>query len=777
MRWFVMLLALAAVSEGAAETPRQVTLDSLEAVEARLKKGGQAGDYTTLGEACARAGDLGRATNAYEKAVDLDGKDLQVRYALGRLYFRRAMGKGVKAIEFRRKAMLTARRIQEIDPSYPLTYFLLGLCYEWLENDSEQALKYYERYVGLRPDDPEGLLGVGRACLDLRQFKKIEETLTPYCEQHPEDVRLLPVLAQVDLLLGRSEQAFARFNRYLETLDPAERALYEDIRPIASASEAEAFAALAPEERPASLKRFWAKRDVDILTDVSEGQVEHYRRVWYARTYFGRLVQPWDRRGEVYIRYGEPDSRSRAGHIDVIQGEGVQRVKERMAQSLYGTVSQDVTYVGPVFPIRSRYNGESTLAAPLDKVIMDPGSVVPRIEDVENNQNNELGTLLQGAANEALPTQLPTFSSLTYAPVTTGGDHSLVLWESWIYLNVSGGIEVTFTDELNSGVYDYAPIPAVDFKEERAIARLSKLTAYAPKAVVDRAASETPAVYRVKREGEELGFYYDTADYRGADGKTRVEIAYGLPTKEMGVLDEGDTLTVAVERAVALATKDRSQVYRVHDGTALTGRGGFLKQRGEFIPDLIRLEVPPGDYELAVQIVDRVSGRTGLYKQDLKVKPYGGEGLQISDVALAFAVLDQPAGDHFRKGDVWVLPMPTRAYGAGQNAAAYYEVYNLQKDAQGHTRYKVEYSVRSDVDEAGGDPISKAIVSVKKLMRSRKPQVSVTYDRAGSASSDAGYLTLDLKQVKSGRNLLRVSVTDLIGGQSTEREVAFRYGK
>jgi hypothetical protein len=192
---------------------------------------------------------------------------------------------------------------------------------------------------------------------------------------------------------------------------------------------------------------------------------------------------------------------------------------------------------------------------------------------------------------------------------------------------------------------------------------------------------------------------------------------------------------------------------------------------------VVRLEVPAGDYELAVQIVDRVSGRAGLYKQNLTVNAYGTERLQISGVALAFAVLDRPAGDSFRKGDVWVLPMPTRAYGAGQNAAAYYEVYNLQKDAGGHTRYKVEYSVRSDVDLEGEDPVSKAIVGIKRFLRGRKPQVAFTYERAGSESSDAGYFTLDLKKVKPGRNLLRVTVTDMISGQEAEREVAFRYGK
>ena len=47
-----------------------------------------------------------------------------------------------------------------------------------------------------------------------------------------------------------------------------------------------------------------------------------------------------------------------------------------------------------------------------------------------------------------------------YHPVTSGEDLSTVPWETWIYTDdVAGGIEITFTDEIGTGTYDYAPIP------------------------------------------------------------------------------------------------------------------------------------------------------------------------------------------------------------------------------------------------------------------------------------------------------------------------------
>jgi len=60
------------------------------------------------------------------------------------------------------------------------------------------------------------------------------------------------------------------------------------------------------------LRRFWIKHDPTPTTSKNEFQEEHQRRVRHAIYFFGqpgKAGPPWDERGEVYIRYGEPNER------------------------------------------------------------------------------------------------------------------------------------------------------------------------------------------------------------------------------------------------------------------------------------------------------------------------------------------------------------------------------------------------------------------------------------------------------------------------------------
>lgn len=60
------------------------------------------------------------------------------------------------------------------------------------------------------------------------------------------------------------------------------------------------------------LRRFWVSHDPTPTTPENEFREEHERRVYHAIYLFGsgfRGGPPWDDRGEVYIRYGQPDER------------------------------------------------------------------------------------------------------------------------------------------------------------------------------------------------------------------------------------------------------------------------------------------------------------------------------------------------------------------------------------------------------------------------------------------------------------------------------------
>ena len=112
---------------------------------------------------------------------------------------------------------------------------------------------------------------------------------------------------------------------------------------------------------------------------------------------------------------------------------------------------------------------------------------------------------------------------------------------------------------------------------------------------------------------------------------------------------------------------------------------GFSRAKGVFVPDVLTLNIPPGEYELQVQLKDMNSGRVGLYKQAVDVRDYAQETLQISDIELAYDIGEEPSNTRFEGGHL-VVPMPSRAYAGSQKVYVYFEIYNLKQDPFGQTR-------------------------------------------------------------------------------------------
>jgi GWxTD domain-containing protein len=89
------------------------------------------------------------------------------------------------------------------------------------------------------------------------------------------------------------------------------------------------------------LRRFWTKHDPTPTTTENEFRDEHERRVYHALYLFGaggKGGPPWDDRGEVYIRYGQPDERLvRRSDLDEDMGGARPGVSRRDADDLFST--------------------------------------------------------------------------------------------------------------------------------------------------------------------------------------------------------------------------------------------------------------------------------------------------------------------------------------------------------------------------------------------------------------------------------------------------------
>lgn len=740
--WIILLLILPgrATSE---------VVDSLSVLEEAVKAAPKDGDaWVVLGNLYLNAGEIEKADNAFRKGIRYAGS-AEAYIGVGRVYmargptrarqglpyFRMARTKDPKSIDAelylaRAKVMLrdldaedAFRRVIEMAPDYAPVYLELA---DWYVNNNYEMYYgeirlLYEKYLRLRPDDVDALYGLAVSYTEEQNYRSVVGIGEMALARNPGEARLLALLAQAYAGMGDPDRALALFAQYFDAIPAGERALYKDLQLVARPEELKVYESLSEDERAAFLTTFWRKRDLTLISGGLAREAEHYRRVWFARTHFAKAVQPWDRRGEVYIRYGEPDYRSRSHAPNALPSAEAEAVKERLALGFEGYFIE---------------SGDMTAE-----------SFFGGVDDEDE--------LAIGDYDFIEPAYPVTFNERS------------VPWESWVYTQVGGGVEFVFVDEFLNGKWQFPPLPdGTRMSGER----LSALLRSHPGVVLNDVVASTPEYFDLPPGIEPLEFYYDVARFRGEEGKTGVEVYYGVPTLEVGIENENGH----VRRSVVISDDEGEEVFRTRDDLHFGGIDARQLKKGTFVPDVAYLEVPPGTYRMAVHLADVNSGKWGVYVQDLEA-PTFSDSLAMSDLELAWSIGDEGAfHDKYRKGDVWVMPMPSRSFVNNRSVFVYYEVYNLQRDEFGQTRYKVSYTIQQDV-RSGSSIFGLLSGGFKRLMaRGRKPQVAVSYEHVGRDVWEPIHLELDSKKMILGLNQVEVEVTDLSSGQSVKREAIFR---
>ncbi len=682
-------------------------------------------------------------------------------------------------------ARRAADRAIRYDPTYAPAYLLLAESHRE-EGNRLATMLYYQKYLEQRPADQEPALAFVRDQLREGRFKEVE-ILTSLMT----DDRALPLLAQALMGRGDHEGAMRAFKLYIDGLNPEAQALYLDVALVGLPHEIEAYNRTPPEKREAFLQQFWLRHDPFKASRGAMRRAEHYRRVWHARTLYGEKKWPWDRRGEVYIRYGEPDYRSSSLQPNPQVPPEVERVQDHMAYQLYGTQGLGITFVGPVFPIRTDLG---SFMEPSEDIRRDLQAAVIEELDlaVAAPDENESGF---GGNPAAAPRELvdledspieagidldPEFAiGLSgWKPVTIGHNWASVSWEVWVYADVGKGLEVAFTDERNSGVYDYAPVPGVDSEDlkrldkDRHVGELAylrmfqRLTEFAPATRVAMVSREQPERYSLTGF-EPLDFAYDVVSFRGQDGRTELQVNVGIPIEHVVMPGDTDT-SVLVNRRVALIDSRQTQVLPAQQDLEVPISG---PKRDRALLDRVDLvNVTPGDYELAVQVQRHNTNRLQAYVQELPVEDYSGDALKLSDLFVAQHVgaAGLAPDPKFVRGEWTITPLPSHVFRTGQHVFVFFEIYNLNRDTFGATHYEVTYGVHS-TDESG----TRFFPLLTRVMGRSESGVTVRYEQTGTEASVSDYAELDIGEAAEGRYRVRITVKDLNSGQEVTREGLF----
>jgi tetratricopeptide (TPR) repeat protein len=192
-----------------------------------------------------------------------------------------------------------------------------------------------------------------------------------------------------------------------------------------------------------------------------------------------------------------------------------------------------------------------------------------------------------------------------------------------------------------------------------------------------------------------------------------------------------------------------------------------------------QLSTAPGERSYGVQLDVFPTEAYGVARGELAVPSYAERELQLSDLMLAASVTSSTTdegegGQRVVRAGHELEPLPAGRQRPGRPVHVFYEVYDLARDVDGKSRYRVRYRiVGEDRDRPGF--FERIFGSRDEGVRSTGAnEVSLAFDNERPSSSDRQVetISLDFSQLPAGRYSIEVTVEDLLGGGAARRKAA-----
>ena len=685
------------------------------------------------------------ARQTLKEALKYDNNNAQIYYYLGISYMEQSK-RDPAAPLYVRQARKAFQQATANNPQHPDAYYQLGLSFETPSRDYEKALSIFYRQLSVNPGHRDAVSHLGRCCFLTGQYREGVDLLTQlidmYGEAMPKYAHTLVAQLNASYLQSqkRYEEAGKVYGQYLGSLNSEERRYYTDLVYVASEEEYMEYDRASEAEQTEIRRKFWASRDPDPATIINERLVEHYRRVMHSREHYARVQQPWDRRGDIYIRYGEPDDLQhfimQAGEksLDNYRPTGDARID----------VIRERNYL---FRYRLKVdNAGAAWGTELNRQIQDPdGSDRTIIATSEN-----VDTFLLTAGNK---TQAMAFIA-----------------ESWVYMEHD--MEMFFVDQLGIGNFDY-PLGT----HETNIDEASIQSRFHPKRMAEELIKKTSESYAFDYGGDRLDFLYDMVTYKGEGPETYVEIGYVVPSHQLGTVSDGQGLKTWLNTHVVFRDDDYNRMANV------SKRIGPIERSMEVVAGkkpgvdlhtaMLDMNAPAGSYLSAVEVRDEATRRIGIFEQVFTVPDYDSDSLMISDIKLAMSITpDEGTGPFIRHG-LKIEPNPARLYQRAEPVHFYYEIYNLAQDAQGRALYQVELEVTTK--ERRRNIIWKFLAGLGELIGRSDDEQSIfmVFENRGLAPDEYSYTSIDTGESPIGTYAMTLRIKDLHSGQTVSKTKNF----
>jgi len=155
--------------------------------------------------------------------------------------------------------------------------------------------------------------------------------------------------------------------------------------------------------------------------------------------------------------------------------------------------------------------------------------------------------------------------------------------------------------------------------------------------------------------------------FRGEAGRTRVEVSHQVRLADLQCRWDFDERVFRGELLRRLVFYDESMQMAANHEERIPIRAEHLDdmRSGVLLPGLAAVQLAPGAYRMALRLEDLVGRHLQIFTTDVEVPAFPQEGLRMSDITLASALLAAEGPGVFRKGDWFVIPIPFTAMRGG----------------------------------------------------------------------------------------------------------------
>jgi GWxTD domain-containing protein len=518
--------------------------------------------------------------------------------------------------------------------------------------------------------------------------------------------------------------------RDVQKLPPGMREAFAGLHYLLNAHQVRQFMSLPDDgARREWIELFWRLNDPTPTTPENEMRTEHLVRVGLAREYFPSGTWPgWDRRGEVFVRYGPPDFRGKIyGEVTVRRfyppGELWYYRRHDMLVSFQQS-GREGEYIYSIDPLGTAekmspdlaeyllYDTNEGLAKKIPQDLLEFYTAPERDEIYRTLGEPQRETSYLMSKPRELPENIDALMDPNL-PYTLPKDISAAFHKDKIK-TVANNFEIVIED--------------------------------------------TPSSYPFNFNREELPFFFGVDRFRGGEETNRVELQVEVPVN----LEAGGSLEETFQVRAVLWDSGFDEVARASRDIVLRAAPRDA-QWANLLPTQMTFSVDRGYYRLAVSVRGEASGRESSYTTSFSTERFGPE-LALSDILFARSIAQAEEPSIFTRGPLEVIPHAYRVYSRSFALPLYFEIYNLALDERGVASFRIQYKII---------PQSPRKKSLRERFSQTPPVAASEFESSGYDRHEPQYIFVRTDNLPKGPYEVLITVTDAISKETAYRKGTF----